>query len=132
MFTELLRRLEGPAELLGIALRTILQYGAGAPRAALSFIIGTLPVGLERTLEIPDSAAMTLASRNSGSSRSVAFPSLLLLPKAQLLCYTGAESNPQDRVLGEIEKDSFIALSGKAEHTRLLPQKTMCPNPERI
>ena len=31
--------------------------------------------------------------------------------------------------MGEVEKYSFIALPGKGEHTRLLPQKTMCPNP---
>ena len=43
--------------------------------------------------------------------------------------YTGAESNPGDRVLGEVEKDSFIALPGKGEHTGLLSRKTMCPDP---
>ena len=37
MFTELLRRLEGPAELLGIALRTILQYGAGTKSSTVFY-----------------------------------------------------------------------------------------------
>ena len=35
--------------------------------------------------------------------------------------YTDAESNPRDRVLGETEKDSFIALQGKRSHTGFLP-----------
>ena len=43
--------------------------------------------------------------------------------------YTGAKSNPRDRVLGEVEKDSFIALPGKGGHNGLLFSKTMCPNP---
>ena len=34
-----------------------------------------------------------------------------------------------DRVLGGVEKDSFIALPGKGGHSGLLPWKTMCPNP---
>ena len=33
--------------------------------------------------------------------------------------------------MGEVEKDSFITLPGKGGHSRLLPQKTMCPNLER-
>ena len=44
------------------------------------------------------------------------------------LC-TGAESNLEVRVLGEVEKDSFIALPGTVGHSRLLPRKTVCPNP---
>ena len=44
------------------------------------------------------------------------------------LC-TGAKSNLRDRVLGEVEKNSFIALPGKGGHNGLLPLKTMCPNP---
>ena len=50
------------------------------------------------------------------------------MPKAQPL-YTGAKSNLGDRGLGEVEKESFIALPGKGGHSRLLPQKTLCPNP---
>ena len=44
------------------------------------------------------------------------------------LC-TGAESNPRDRVLGEVEKNSFIALPGKRGCSGLMPSKTVCPNP---
>ena len=42
--------------------------------------------------------------------------------KAQPLC-TGAESNLRDRVLGEVEKKSFIVLSSKGGHSRLMPSK---------
>ena len=48
------------------------------------------------------------------------------MPKAWPLC-TGAELNLGDRVLGEVEKKSFIALPGKGGHSRILPLKTMCP-----
>ena len=48
--------------------------------------------------------------------------------EAQRLNHWTAREVP-DRVLGEVEKDSFIALPGKAIHTGRLPQKTMCPNP---
>ena len=44
------------------------------------------------------------------------------------LC-TGAKSNLRDRVLGEVEKESFIALPDKGGHRRLLPSKTVCTNP---
>ena len=43
--------------------------------------------------------------------------------------YTGAKSNLGDRVLGEVEKDSFITLPGKGGYSGLLPRKSMCPNP---
>ena len=39
-----------------------------------------------------------------------------LMPKARPLC-TSAESNLGDRVLGEVEKNSYIALPGKGGHT---------------
>ena len=42
------------------------------------------------------------------------------MPKTRPLC-TSAESNLGDRVLGEIEKNSFIALSGKEGHSGLVP-----------
>ena len=45
------------------------------------------------------------------------------------LC-TRAESNLRDRVLGEVEKNIFIALSGKGGCSRPLPLKTVCLNPE--
>ena len=38
----------------------------------------------------------------------------------------------RDRVLGEIEKQSFIALSGKGGHSRPLPWKTVCPPREDL
>ena len=47
--------------------------------------------------------------------------------KARPLC-TGVESNLGDSVLGEVEKNSFIALPDKGGHSRLLPQKTVCPH----
>ena len=57
-----------------------------------------------------------------------------LMPKAQLLCtkLLCAELNLGDRVYGELEKDSFIALPGKAGPSGLLPRKTVCPNREAI
>ena len=45
--------------------------------------------------------------------------------------YAGGEANLGDRVLGEVEKDSFITLPGKGGHSGLLPQK-LCPHLERI
>ena len=50
---------------------------------------------------------------------------LLARPKAQPLC-TGAESNLRDRVLGEVEKNSFIALPGKGGPSRLAPLRIVC------
>ena len=53
--------------------------------------------------------------------------------KAWPLCTnTRAESNLGDRVLDEIEKDSFIPLSSKGRHIRLLPQKPMYLNPKEL
>ena len=37
--------------------------------------------------------------------------------------YTGTELNLGDRVLGEVEKDNFIALPGKGGHSGLMPSK---------
>ena len=51
--------------------------------------------------------------------------------KTRPLC-TGAESNLGDRVLGEVEKDTFIALPGKGGHSGLMTRKTVCPNPGRF
>ena len=44
---------------------------------------------------------------------------LSLMPKVWPLC-TGAESNLRDRVLGEVEKNSFIALPGRGGQSRLV------------
>jgi len=35
----------------------------------------------------------------------------------------GTELNLRDRVLGEVDKNSFIALSGKGGHSKLVPSK---------
>ena len=48
------------------------------------------------------------------------------MPKTQPLC-TGAKSSLGDRVLGEVEKNSFIALPGKGGHSGPVPSKTVCP-----
>ena len=54
--------------------------------------------------------------------------SMILLPKSSASLYTVSESNLADRGLGEVEKDSFIALPGKGGHRGFLPRKTMCLN----
>ena len=41
--------------------------------------------------------------------------------KSSASLYTGARLNLGDRVLGEVEKSSFIALPGKRAHSRLTP-----------
>ena len=46
--------------------------------------------------------------------------------------YIGAESNLVDRVLSEVEKESFITLPGKGGHGRLLPPKNYVSQPGRI
>ena len=48
-----------------------------------------------------------------------------VMPKTQPLC-TSAKSNLRDEVLGEVEKNSFIALPGKGGHSGLMPSE-LCP-----
>ena len=48
--------------------------------------------------------------------------------KTSASLYTDAKLNLRDRVLDKVEENSFIALPGKEEHSRLLFWKTMCPN----
>ena len=48
--------------------------------------------------------------------------SLVLVSKTQRLC-TSAESNFGNKVLGEVEKNSFIAFPGKGGHSGLVPLK---------
>ena len=48
--------------------------------------------------------------------------------KSSASLYIDAKSNPRDRVLGEVEKNSSVTSPGKGRHTRLLPWKTMCLN----
>ena len=51
--------------------------------------------------------------------------------KTRPLC-PGAKLNLRDRVLGEAEKNSFMALPGKGGHSGLVPPKTVCPNRENL
>ena len=53
----------------------------------------------------------------------------IVMPKAQPLC-TRAKLNFGDRVLDEAEKMIIICFPDKGWHSRLLPSKTMGPNPE--
>ena len=41
--------------------------------------------------------------------------------------FTGAEQKRVERVLGEVEKNSFIALPGRADHSGLLPSELCVP-----
>ena len=50
-----------------------------------------------------------------------------MMPKTRPLC-TSVKLNLRDRVLGEIEKNSFIVLPVKGRHSGLMPLKTVCPN----
>ena len=50
------------------------------------------------------------------------------MPKTQPLC-PGAKLNLRDRVLGEVEKKSFIDLPSKGGHSRLVPSKPCVPTP---
>ena len=45
------------------------------------------------------------------------------------LCILSAELNLEDRILGEVEKNSFITLPGKGGHSGLMTSKTACPHP---
>ena len=51
---------------------------------------------------------------------------VLMMPKSQPLCL-GVELNLRDRVLGEVEKNSFIALPGRGGHSWLIPSKWCVP-----
>ena len=46
--------------------------------------------------------------------------------------YTGAKLNLGDRVLGEVEKTSFIPLLAKERCSGFIPLKTGCPNLRRV
>ena len=46
-----------------------------------------------------------------------------MLLKAQSLCMV--PNLILETALGEVKKDSFIALAGKGSHTEILPQKSM-------
>ena len=51
------------------------------------------------------------------------------MPKTWPAC-TSAKVNLRDRVLGEVEKNGFIALPDKGGHSGLMALRTMCPNQE--
>ena len=51
---------------------------------------------------------------------------MVLMPKTRSLC-PSAELNRGDRVLGEVEKNSFIALPGKGGYGGLMTQKLCVP-----
>ena len=53
---------------------------------------------------------------------------MALILKTWPLC-TGAKLNLGNRVLGEKEKNNFIALPGKGGHSRLVSLKTVYHNP---
>ena len=55
----------------------------------------------------------------------------LVMLKVWPLC-TGAKSNLRDRVLGEVEKNNFIVLSGKEGHSGLVPLKSCVSQPRGI
>lgn len=47
--------------------------------------------------------------------------------KSSAFLYTSTELNVGDRVLGGVEKSSFIAWPCKGEHSRLIPSKPCVP-----
>ena len=51
--------------------------------------------------------------------------------KRSVSLFTSVKSNLRDRVWGEVEKESFLALPGKGGHSELSPQ-TKCPNLGKI
>ena len=54
-----------------------------------------------------------------------------MMPKTQSLC-TSAKLYFGDRVLGEVEKNSFTVLPGKGGHSRLMPSKLCVPTWEGL
>ena len=46
---------------------------------------------------------------------------------AEICLYTIAGLNLRDRVLGEVERNSFIALPGKLGHSGLVPSRLCVP-----
>ena len=65
-----------------------------------------------------------MGSQRVGHNRAT---KLTVMLRAWPLC-TGAELNLRDRVLDEVEKDSFIILPGKGGHSGLLLGKCMSPS----
>ena len=61
-----------------------------------------------------------------GAQLPPAGPFWLLVAEIQPL-YTSARLNLRDRVLGELERNSFIALPGKGGHSGLMPSELCVP-----
>ena len=55
-----------------------------------------------------------------------------VVTKSLVSLYTSAESNTEDRVLGEVQNDSFITLPDKGRHTGFLSPKTVSLYPRGI
>ena len=49
--------------------------------------------------------------------------------KPNLPLYSDTELNIGDRVWGQVNKNSFIALPGKGDPSRLMPSKLCVPQP---
>ena len=46
--------------------------------------------------------------------------------------YIGVKANLGDRILGEVEENSFIALTGKERHSGLVPLKIVFPTQQDL
>ena len=54
-----------------------------------------------------------------------------MMPKDQFLCLLASNQISETEFWGEVEKESFLALSGKGEQSELILQ-TKCPNLGKI
>ena len=73
--------------------------------------------------------AIHLCTHIRGVSLCVQISSFYKDPDAETWpLYTGAELNLGDRVLGEVEKNSFIACQAKGHTAGSCPQKLCVPN----
>ena len=61
---------------------------------------------------------------------SILSPDVVIKSSASL--YIDANSNPGNRILGEVEKNSSVTFPGKGRHTRLLPWNTTCLNSREL
>ena len=65
------------------------------------------------------------------ATREAYYDCVHVLLKAQPLCIRWAELNLVNRVLGEVEKNSFVTFPGRGAHSRLLHWKTVF-QPRRV
>ena len=84
--------------------------------------------GIECTsLGFPTLQVDSFSAEPPGKPRSISdVYCIAVMLRAWPLC-TGAELNLRNRVLDEVEKDSFIILPGKRGHSGLLLGKAVCP-----